>query len=529
MYKDYFGFKDFPFSIAPNPHFMYMSARHREALAHLLYGVHSEGGFILLTGEVGTGKTTVCRCLLEQLPENVDTAFILNPKLTVPELMATICDDLQIKYPRNASLKTLIDKLNEFLLSSLSKARKTLLIIDEAQNLSADVLEQLRLLTNLETNQKKLLQIILIGQPELLTLLARKELRQLDQRITARFHLDALNREEVTEYIAHRLGIAKGKGDLFPASATRSIYRLSKGIPRLINLLCDRALLGTYSQNRLEVSRATIRSAAREIFGKRRKGSRILLMGAIASLVAISVTAITLGLNYPQLNGLLAPDFMAPAYSQLQKPEIKDFRLGDNSFTEESLGYRGSNQALLDLLVFWGTPIDLISDIDPCRTAEEVGLGCLNESGTFQDILHLNRPVIVKLDQQYFTLINVEGDRLQISGPGTSYTITPAQLEERRDREFVLLWRLPPGYKNPVNPGDRGAAVDWLAVQMAVINNTEILREAGNTYTESLRRQVEAFQKSNGLTPNGTVDARTWIHINSVEGLGIPFLRVKNA
>ncbi|MBD3647414.1 MAG: AAA family ATPase, partial [Pseudomonadales bacterium] len=203
MYDQYFGLKESPFSIAPNPRYLYMSERHREALAHLLYGIRTDGGFILLTGEVGTGKTTVCRCLLEQLPDNVDTAFVLNPKLTADELLATICDDLGIDYPDNVTIKGLVDRLNDFLLSSLEADRRTVLIIDEAQNLSADVLEQLRLLTNLETNQRKLLQIILLGQPELLELLSQPELRQLSQRITARFHLDALNREEVAEYIEH--------------------------------------------------------------------------------------------------------------------------------------------------------------------------------------------------------------------------------------------------------------------------------------------------------------------------------------
>lgn len=526
MYKEYFGFKDFPFSIAPNPHFMYMSPRHREALAHLLYGVQSEGGFILLTGEVGTGKTTVCRCLLEQLPENVDTAFVLNPKLTVLELMAAICDDLRIKYPKQANLKLLIDRLNEFLLASIDKDRKTLLIIDEAQNLSADVLEQLRLLTNLETNQRKLLQIILIGQPELLTLLAREELRQLDQRITARFHLVALNKTEVGEYIAHRLGIAHGKGDLFPPSSVRSIYRLSKGIPRLINLICDRALLGTYSQNLLEVNKATIRSASREIFGRKRMRSRNMVMGLCASLVAISVTAISLSLNY-------LPDADksrdSVTYSPFPNPEKPAFKPDVQAFSEDSQGYADSATALLELLAIWGTPVELIAQTEPCRSAKEVGLGCLADSGTFQDILDLDRPVTVQINHQFFTITHAEDSWLELIGPHARYSISASELEKVWNRKFILLWRLPPGYINPVTPGDKGAAVDWLTAQMAVINNKEIEKETGNTYSDSLRRQVEEFQEFNGLAPDGKVDAYTWIHINSVQGLGIPFLTSKNS
>ena len=192
-----------------------MSDRHREALAHLMYGIQGDGAFILLSGEVGTGKTTICRCLLEQIPTQVDTAFILNPKLTAAELLAAACDDLKISYPQGATIKVLTDCINAYLLEAHANDRRTVLIIDEAQNLSIEVLEQLRLLTNLETNQRKLLQIILLGQPELLVLLAKPELRQLSQRITARFHLNALNRDEISAYIKHRLVVAGAKGTFF--------------------------------------------------------------------------------------------------------------------------------------------------------------------------------------------------------------------------------------------------------------------------------------------------------------------------
>ena len=262
MYNQYFGLRDSPFSIAPNPIFLYMSERHREALAHLLYGVRSQGGFILLTGEVGTGKTTVCRCLLEQLPEDVDVAFIINPKLSVDELLETICDEFHLVYEKNASRKLLVDAINDFLLESHRQNRRTVLIIDEAQNLAVDVLEQLRLLTNLETNERKLLQIILLGQPELQQLLAKQELRQLSQRVTARFHLQALSRAEVAEYVYHRLEVAGCKSELFPQAVINRIYRISEGIPRVINLICDRALLGAYSENKSQVSLSILTKSA---------------------------------------------------------------------------------------------------------------------------------------------------------------------------------------------------------------------------------------------------------------------------
>ena len=269
MYNEYFGFNEAPFSIAPDPRYLYMTAQHREALAHLVYGLNSEGGCILLTGEVGTGKTTICRCLLEQIPEQANVALVLNPKVSEIELLETICDELKISYPDTSnSVKTYTDRIYDFLLTSNHNNEKTVLIIDEAQNLSSKVLEQLRLLTNLETNQRKLLQIIILGQPELLDILAHKEMRQLAQRITARFHLQPLSKREVKTYVSHRLAIAGQNIQLFPDKSIKLLYRLSNGIPRLINIICDRALLGAYVEDQYAVSPATIKKAAKEVFGE---------------------------------------------------------------------------------------------------------------------------------------------------------------------------------------------------------------------------------------------------------------------
>lgn len=269
MYTTYFGLKEKPFSIAPNPQYLFMSDRHREALAHLTYGLGDAGGFVLLTGEVGTGKTTVSRCLMERLPENTQAAFILNPTLSSHELLATICDELKIRYRKTgATLKTLTDKIQDKLLKNHKADINTLLIIDEAQHLKPEVLEQLRLLTNLETNTKKLLQVILIGQPELQTLLKRRDLRQLAQRITARYHLLPLNKQEVTQYIKHRLSIAEGVRALFSASAMNAIYNICGGIPRLINLVCERALINAYNSNIAVVDKKTVLLSAKEALGE---------------------------------------------------------------------------------------------------------------------------------------------------------------------------------------------------------------------------------------------------------------------
>jgi general secretion pathway protein A len=268
MYLDYFGLSEPPFSIAPDPRYLFMSERHREALAHLLYGVQGQGGFIVLTGEVGTGKTTICRCFLNQVPKNTDVAFIVNPKLSAHELLATICDEFHIDYTENASIKALNDAINDYLLIAHAEKRHPVLIIDEAQNLEPDVLEQLRLLTNLETSEKKLLQIILLGQPELRDMLAQKELRQLAQRITARYHLLELNRVEVGAYVACRLAVAGRRPRLFSDAAIKQLYKFSGGIPRLINLLADRALLGAYATQAETVDPTHVKRAHYEIRGE---------------------------------------------------------------------------------------------------------------------------------------------------------------------------------------------------------------------------------------------------------------------
>ena len=269
MYNEYFGFKEAPFSIAPDPRYLYMTAQHREALAHLVFGLNSEGGCILLTGEVGTGKTTICRCLLEQIPDEANVALLLNPKVNEIELLETICDELHISYPdSDNSVKTYTDRIYKFLIESNRGNEKTVLIIDEAQNLDSKVLEQLRLLTNLETNQRKLLQIIILGQPELLNILAKTEMRQLAQRITARFHLEPLDKHEVKAYVSHRLAVAGQNIQLFPEKSIKLIYKLSKGVPRLINIICDRALLGAYVENQYSVSPSVVKKAATEVFGE---------------------------------------------------------------------------------------------------------------------------------------------------------------------------------------------------------------------------------------------------------------------
>jgi len=324
LYAGFFGLHQAPFSIAPDPRYLFMSERHREALAHLLYGVSGGGGFVVLTGEIGAGKTTVCRCFLEQTPRRCNVAYIFNPKLTVHELLHAVCTEFGVSCPaadETGSTKTFVDPLNEYLLRTHAVGQNNVLIIDEAQNLSADVLEQLRLLTNLETAERKLLQIILIGQPELRDMLARPDMEQLAQRVIARFHLDALSPSETRDYIQHRLMVAGYRREpIFDEKAARRVHQLSKGVPRRINLLCDRALLGAYARSRAAVDVKMVDTAADEVFmptsgkvsglGRKRAGkptegelfapaaSAVPRQTALALGAALLVTASALGLGW---------------------------------------------------------------------------------------------------------------------------------------------------------------------------------------------------------------------------------------
>jgi general secretion pathway protein A len=561
MYNDYFGLREAPFSIAPNPQYLFMSPRHREALAHLLYGIQSDGGFILLTGEVGTGKTTVCRCLMEQIPEDVDTAYILNPKQTAQELLATACDELHIDYPENASIKVLVDGINDFLLASHQSSRRTVLIIDEAQNLSVDVLEQLRLLTNLETNQRKLLQIILLGQPELLTLLAKQELRQLSQRVTARFHLDALNKDEVADYIQHRLDTAGAKGRLFPLATVKRIYAISKGIPRLINLVCDRALLGTYVQNRLQVDVATVNNAAKEILGETKRKPAPWAAIAAGLLVALIATSVLL-LN-PIETTPVVTDSATPAIAPVDlteaeaesEPEAQTKSVAniETAFAtalekapvinelavlipatitpvDEAPGYDEQFDAFGALMKLWGTDVVLAKNTDPCNVAQVSGLTCLSKLGSLRDVAHLNRPVIINLSTEsnslWYVVKSMDDDTITVMTNDTDYLLDSNEVLNHWSGFYTLLWRSPPAYREPVKRGDQGATVDWLLTQLAVVEGSRMPSITENrVYDADIELRVKRFQISVGLVPDGVVGAQTWIHLNSADTTNIPRIR----
>ena len=545
MYNDYFGLQDSPFSIAPNPHYLYLSPRHREALAHLMYGIQSDGGFILLTGEVGTGKTTVCRCLLAQIPGDVDIALILNPKMTALEMLATICDELGIDYPSDASIKALVDNLNRFLLLRHQQGRKTIMIIEEAQNLAVDVLEQLRLLTNLETNQRKLLQIILLGQPELLTLLDRQELRQLSQRVTARFHLGALNRKEVSTYIAHRLSVAGGHRVLFPEPSINLVFKISQGIPRVINLICDRALLGTYVEEQTQVSRAIVNQAALEVLGDtqarvaptwRRKA-----FFAGVTLLALATATLLVITKYELEPALLNADATLTTTPN-EKLAIKSLPAPAPALEQMSTinGYSTPEPALSELLSAWGHFELSATQDNICEQIKQLGLACFSATGNLQDLIRMDRPTTIDLGDNirpnWVTLTALDGAthsadtaagnkvaRIQVGDQ--QHEIDQAALLTSGEHPFMLMWQTPATYQQPLTLGDSGASVDWLVNRLTQVESGRSTLEAGYIFDLNLEQRVKAFQLAAGINADGIVGPRTWILLNNSDA-DIPRLSV---
>jgi len=527
-----------------------MSDGHREALAHLRYGLENDGGFVLLTGEVGAGKTTVCRCLLEQVPADTNIAFIINPKLTPLELLASICDELKIDYQRGAGGKELVDAVNDYLLAVHAGGGRTVLIIDEAQNLDFEVLEQIRMLTNLETNERKLLQIIMLGQPELQEKLADPQLKQLAQRISARHHLGPLNREETTAYVRHRLTVAGLSPDVFSAGSLKKLFSLSAGIPRLINMVCDRALLAAYTKGIHRVDTKLLTAAAGEVLGLREKGRggfRPFSPWLVALIVlVVCLAALTLLLRSPRLRQSAPPaELAAPAALEMSKGG-KDNK--DNAHLSFNLRYeaaepflsavewkdmeasgRDKRAAMGDLLRLWGLKGFPPAEEWGCQYAEKHGLRCLSAASGMAALRRLNRPVVLRLrgDQggnSFVVLAADHGRWLDLRLDGRQWRA--ADLAQHWQGAYILIWRPPAGYGDSIRPGYRGPMVKWLAERLALIDGEEYNKQAGRAvYDSGLVRRVRRLQFRYNLIPDGIVGKETIILLNTLTRAGGPELR----
>ncbi len=566
MYEQFFNFNENPFTITPNPRYLFLSSQHREALACLNYGLRNNGGFILLSGEAGTGKTTLCRSFLEKLPADAHAAFIFNPKLDERELLQAICDEFSIAYAKDSSLASLIVALNQRLLEWHSRGEKALLLVDEAQNLHYRVLEQLRLLTNLETHEAKLLQVILIGQPELLEKLRRPELRQLSQRVVARYHLTPLSVGDLKNYITHRLKVAEGQDAIFPLQARLRIAQLSHGIPRLVNLLCDRALLGAYALDEKRVTMKVVEQAAHEVLGERKQ--RIKYNGGehtsskmrkflIGGVVAALLVATTLGVwpegikafvgileeNWENMQGtatskVTANDRQMPL-SEGQEAETRPLEHTNvpqrsTDLTLESLNQSGNSSRKAFGLLFkaWGLNMPIEPTVPACDFAQRQELDCWSRSGGDLQLLRtLNRPAVVKLSNErnklfFLALLQLDANHAVLASPLGQVKIPASEFQKFWTGDFTVLWRRPPGFLKTLIPGDKGKIVDRVLKQLSTLGNVQTASKT-HSYDTSAVELVRSIQRRCGMLVDGMVGKETLFAINNLLG-NVPYLSRRN-
>jgi general secretion pathway protein A len=582
LYAAFFGLNKEPFSIAPDPRFLFMSEIHREALAHLLYGLAGGGGFVLLTGEIGAGKTTVCRAFLEQIPAHCAVAYIFNPQLSAAELLQTVCDEFGIqlapRVPGAATVKEQIDALNQFLLAAHAQGRQGVLIIDEAQSLSAPVLEQLRLLTNLETAERKLLQIVLIGQPELRTLLARPELEQLAQRVIARYHLPALAEGQTQAYMQHRWAVAGAAGALpFDASALRLIHRLTAGVPRRINLLCDRALLGAYAQGRTRVDGPTVKQAALEVALRPAAAPSWMAAGWPAmptwrglagagsvALLGATLLAVAAGLWLrfvpgpevgskatvavaPVVSAAVSPPTLQRAASSAvaaasaatgaatrasapvpttRPPEapvassVSSSVASSVATSADVLAAAHANPAAAfgELSPLWGLAI---AGGDPCEAAATAQVLCFRSRQGLGVVRQTGRPGVLTLHDaqdrpRYALLLGLSAEHAVLAAGASRWTLALPALTEIWRGEFATFWRAPAGTQTTLGGANSKASSAWLQQTL----DQQRIGQPGQT----LGARISAFQLAQGLPPDGQAGPLTLMHLNRLTGVLEPTL-----
>lgn len=569
MYHKYFGLEEPAFSIAVNPRYLYMSKQHKEALAHLLYGVQG-GGFVMLSGEVGTGKTTIIRSLLEQLPDNTEIAIVLNPMAEAIEILSTVCDELGIEYNKEqTTLKSLTDALQERLLENHRAGRNTVLLIDEAQLLSAEVLEQIRLLTNLETTTEKLLQIVLVGQPELNTLLAQPRLRQLSQRITARFHLKPLTVEETWAYVNHRLHVAGMPEDRNPFTPriVKRIHDFTGGIPRKINILCERILIGTYGHNKAKVDGKIFQLAKSEVTGhgpeSRGSGESVIWkFAAMASMACLILAVLGIAIfifsepdpvPLPVQSSTPVPAARAPtSATQAAKqtttaepvrsqsmqsvqaepqptvstePETTTVEVANEepAVSTAEQYYNDPMQAQRALFSFMAVSVD--EGNYPCWQLAEKNIDCRRtELGTWDELKEINRPAVLTLNtrdklQNYAVITGItDNEAFLLDSEQQRFSIDLKELGPLWSGEIFYIWQRPPGYKEPISRGQRSETVSWLAKKFAFLDGQS--SPLTNThFNEKLEQRVKIFQRDHALSDDGIAGQQTLMKLNEVLGI----------
>jgi general secretion pathway protein A len=525
MYTSFFGLNEKPFAITPDPRYLYLSERHTEALAHLAYGISEAGGFIQLTGEVGTGKTTVLRSLLQQLPPHCDVALILNPRVTPAEFLLGICDELHVRVPEGAagSVKSLVDLLTHFLLDAHGRSRRIVLMVDEAQNLDADVLEQVRLLTNLETATQKLLQIILIGQPELREVLARPDLRQLAQRITGRYHLEALKKEETIAYVRHRARVAGANRDLFTPGAQRELHRLSGGVPRIINVIADRALLGAYTREQPIVNGALVRRAASEVYGRPVLAPWVRWLALGGAVAGVALLGIVLWRAWPALDRAEAPAVAAKAAEQpaAATAPARPPHEALGAVLARDAASTTADAAFGSLFSLWGAAFLPGSGL-ACDQALAHGLACVWQRGSLAQLKLINRPAILSLVDAAGTAHQVvlaelgDADARLLVGGGEA-RVPVAELADYWFGEFLVLWRPQSAGLRPLRAGMRGDDVRWLREGLQQLSGLPATAD-GDYFDAELQQLVESFQRSRRLAVDGVAGLQTQLVLDAALG-----------
>lgn len=532
MYTRYFGLHENPFALPPDPRYLYLASRYQEALAHLIYGITQGGGFVQLTGEVGTGKTMMIRALLDRLPPEVNVALALYPLLSVQEFVHAICEDLGIPRSGNGdSLKSAIDTLNRYLLDSHAQGRRTVLIIDEAHKLSHEVLEQVRLLTNLETTKEKLLQILLVGQPELKNLLAQPDLRQLAQRITARYRLSSLVPRETAEYVVRRLQVAGAENPIFTRPALSAVHRFSGGVPRLINTLCDRALLGAYAHGKNRVSAGMVRHAAREVGHLALPRYRWRIATAVGFTVLLAVAGWQFLSRFapsPPVASDVAvassapPSVSAPARASVARSADPPSATPQMSFYDllrASTTATDTDAVLTALFARWHKDYTRLAGKTGCERAQNAGLQCIYDTGNWNNLRQLNRPVVIELlgptREKYQLLVTaLKGDRVQVEIDGTRREFPRAEIERYWYGKYLTLWKPPPSGDLTLRIGMQGPAVTWLRRALARFDKESQSDLLNPSFDAGLEAQVKAFQRQHHLEPDGIVGRNTLIQLD---------------
>ncbi len=553
MYTSYFGLSEKPFAITPDPRYLFMSERHAEALAHLLYGITDAGGFIQLTGEVGTGKTTVVRSLLERMPRHADVAVILNPQLTPTQFVLTICEELGIFVSDQDadSIKSLIDLLNHRLLEAHGRGRRVVVIVDEAQNLSTETLEQVRLLTNLETASQKLLQVILIGQPELREVLARVELRQLAQRVTGRYHLNPLSSGETAAYVNHRMRVAGNATQVFTAAALREIHRLSKGVPRIINVISDRSLLGAFTQDSPVIGPSLVRGAASEVYGRPIRSPWLMVLAGASVAVTVAVMAIGLwqlfkgdpaaavteppaAANSPAAAPLPAQRSALPSAAnpttQARAVKRDTAELLEVSALLNAYPYETTTEnAFRQLFALWGGIFNVRGG-RPCDQAQRQGLQCAYQRGTWSQLRTLNRPAILSLvddggAEHQVVMVAVDGRSAIVNVHTHRHKVSLESIAKLWYGDYLVLWRPQVATQRELSQGMQGASVRWLRRSLNAVEGRSTPATASDYYDAELVRMVEDFQRRYQLKVDGVAGVQTQIIVDMLNNpAGAPLL-----